>query len=1152
MKKMYKKNLFGLLLVAACWMSMVHGYAQNSFSTSTFGLASSEYGAREISPAMNDNGRAITDRGWCYYDDGSCTGAIGLTNGGSFYWGVMFPSGSYTGNAVTKVKMYDYTAHTGNIMIYQGGTTAPGTLVYTQAYECTGTGSFVEWTLAAPVFVNPNQNLWIVMYNNDGQYVASHCDDTGNPNGRWISTDGTTWNDLIAVNPQMTYTWMLRVYLETINSYSWDFDNGIPNGWTTIDADGDGYNWVLGSAAGGVYLVEGGSLAGTGHNASQDLMCSGSWTNMTNTILYPDNYLVSPPMSLVSGSTFSFWACAQDSNYPAEHFGVFVSSNGTSNWTMVNEWTLTAKGNGVMNIGRDGETRAQGNWHQYSVNLNSYAGTVRYIAIRHFNCSDNFLIDIDDVVLSTSSQSYNISVSASPSNGGTVNGGGTYNYGQSCTVHANAASGYTFVRWTENGNPVSTNANYTFTVTSNRNLVAQFQTQQQQYTINVSASPSNGGTVSGGGTYNYGQSCTVHANASTGYTFLKWTENGTQVSTNANYTFTVTGNRTLVAHFQIQNYTISVSANPSNGGTVSGGGTYNYGQSCTVHANASTGYTFLKWTENGTQVSTNANYTFTVTGNRTLVAHFQIQNYTISVSANPSNGGTVIGGGMYPYGTTCTLHATPNTGYSFVKWTQNGTQVSTSPDYSFTVTANATFIAYFQQDANNYTINVFSNPTNGGNVTGGGTYQQGQQCTVTATANDGYTFTNWTEDGSVVSTNANYTFIIDGNRMLVANFQVQSFIVTATADPTEGGTVTGGGTYNYGDECTLTAIPASGYSFVKWTQDGVILTTIPTLSIIVTGDVEYTAHFVQSANTFTITAIADPTAGGTLSGDGNYRQGETCTLVATPNNGYTFVNWTNNGIQVSNQMFYTFIVTESNSFVAHFTQSVSGNTISVSANPAEGGTVTGEGIYASGISITLTATPNEGFRFKNWTENGVIQCLTDHYEFIVDRDRSLVANFEELPKFTITAMSGANGTITPQGDVQVVQGSDKTFTMTPDFGARIIKVQVDGIDIGPVEEYTFTNVNRDHTIYVAFSGMGIDEAQTLDVNVYPNPAKDIVYVEGERIETVALYDMLGICLRNMDYNTGKELNLSDLPQGVYVLILTTQDGHIGYKKLILK
>ena len=80
-----------------------------------------------------------------------------------------------------------------------------------------------------------------------------------------------------------------------------------------------------------------------------------------------------------------------------------------------------------------------------------------------------------------------------------------------------------------------------------------FTTQQEpSYSITVSASPSNGGSVSGGGNYSNGQSCTVHATANSGYTFTNWKENGTQVSTNADYTFTVTSSRTLVAHFTAQ------------------------------------------------------------------------------------------------------------------------------------------------------------------------------------------------------------------------------------------------------------------------------------------------------------------------------------------------------------------------------------------------------------------------------------------------------------------------------------------------------------------------------------------------------------------------------------------------------------------------
>lgn len=74
-----------------------------------------------------------------------------------------------------------------------------------------------------------------------------------------------------------------------------------------------------------------------------------------------------------------------------------------------------------------------------------------------------------------------------------------------------------------------------------------------------------------------------------------------------------------------------------------------------------------------------------------------------------------------------------------------------------------------EQMATDYTITVSANPSNGGTVTGGGTYQQGQACTVTTTANTSYDFVNWTENGNVVSTDASYSFTVTGNRTLTAN-----------------------------------------------------------------------------------------------------------------------------------------------------------------------------------------------------------------------------------------------------------------------------------------------------------------------------------------------------------------------------------------------
>ncbi len=371
-----------------------------------------------------------------------------------------------------------------------------------------------------------------------------------------------------------------------------------------------------------------------------------------------------------------------------------------------------------------------------------------------------------------SAQNYTITVTPDPTEGGTVTGGGTYQAGENCTVTATPNANYTFTNWTENGNLVSTNASYTFTVNTNRTLVANFTYVPPTYTISVSANPTNGGTVTGGGTYQAGENCTVSATAASGYTFTNWTENGTVVSTNANYTFTVNANRTLVAHFTINTYTINVSASPTNGGNVTGGGTFTYGQNCTVTATAASGYTFTNWTEGSVVVSTNTSYSFSVTSNRNLVAHFTenpLPIYTISVTPKPEEGGTVRGAGTYQEGQTCIVSATPATGYNFVNWTENEVVFSTNTTYTFTVTGNRSLVANFSPIS--YTISASVNPAVGGEVAGDGTYEYGTQVTLKVVPNEDYIFLNWTENGTVVAETEDYTFVVTGDRALIANVQ---------------------------------------------------------------------------------------------------------------------------------------------------------------------------------------------------------------------------------------------------------------------------------------------------------------------------------------------------------------------------------------------
>jgi hypothetical protein len=734
-------------------------------------------------------------------------------------------------------------------------------------------------------------------------------------------------------------------------------------------------------------------------------------------------------------------------------------------------------------------------------------------------------------------QSFTITASANPNNSGSVSGAGTYNYGQTCTLTATPTTGYNFINWTENGNPVSNQPSYSFTVTSGRNLVANFTLQN--YIITAIANPTEGGTVSGPGGYNYGQTCTLTTTPATGYDFINWTKNGTQVSTSPSYSFTVTEAASFVAHFQLQSFTINASANPNNGGTVNGGGTYNYGSTCTLTATPVTGYDFIKWTKNGTQVSTNPSYSFTVTEEASYVAHFQLQSFIINASANPNSGGSVSGGGTYNYGQNCTLTASPAMGYDFIKWTKNGTQVSTSTSYSFIVMEGATYVAHFQLQS--FTINASTSPNNSGTISGCGTYNYGQTCTLTATPNPGYTFLRWTKNGTQVSTSSNYSFTVTETASFVAHFQLNNYVISISSSPSNGGTVTGGGAFHYGENCTVVATANPGFNFINWTENGNPVSNQLSYTFTVTSDRSLVANF--TTQNYIITAIANPTEGGTVSGSGGYNYGDNCTLSATANTGYVFQRWTKNGTQVSTNPTYSFTVTESATFVAHFT--MIDYTISVAANPTEGGNVSGGGTFNYGQTCTVHASTNIGFAFTRWMENGAQVLDQPDYSFTVTGNRSLVAYFIPMSyEITAEADPEMGGIVIGAGTYP--SGETVTLSAVPNDHYLFQNWTEGNTIVSESDTYTFTIDRSRHLVAHFIFVEGIDENHDA-VELFPNPTTDKLYIKGNGIRRVTLFNTLGQLVedREMEDQDLVMVNVSSLKTGVYVIRIVTDQKCIS-------
>lgn len=306
----------------------------------------------------------------------------------------------------------------------------------------------------------------------------------------------------------------------TTYPYVQDFASA-PNCWMTLDADGDGQTWIL----------------------YQGAIQSASYNS---TALFPDNWLISPQFAIPATGNYevTWTATAQDQSWPAEHYGVYISTTGnvdTADYTLIQEWTLAT---GLFNP---------------VIDLSSYAGQNIYIALRHFNCTDQFRISIDDFTVREQAGANQVTINVGQNNPayGTVTGGGIYTIGDNVTVTATPATGYNFSKWVDDANTtLSTDNPYTFVAATDLSLTAIFlDNAGATYTITVQVNDSTMGTATGSGTYTAGEQVTLVATPFAGYQFVNWTQIsgfGTNVvGTDSLLTITVTSDKTFMANFEV-------------------------------------------------------------------------------------------------------------------------------------------------------------------------------------------------------------------------------------------------------------------------------------------------------------------------------------------------------------------------------------------------------------------------------------------------------------------------------------------------------------------------------------------------------------------------------------------------------------------------
>ncbi len=800
-----------------------------------------------------------------------------------------------------------------------------------------------------------------------------------------------------------------------------------------------------------------------------------------------------------------------------------------------------------------------------------------------------------------------------PAEGGTVTGAGTYFVGETCTLTAIPNESYTFINWTENGEVVSTEATYSFTVTGHRELVANFipvlaslsddfndgvidpelwtyggssvyeadglMKIEQNVTDDwvslitrpMSLTPSGqilmersfivhraSNYFSGGFSIyfntifdntsntdvepwirvqyfydNYGQNWGTWVNASIdGQTtstllcdavFDTWlnekvivdTETGTLLYCLDNElvaTATIAGLSSLdVSYYTIRfwpyswwtghyhymdyinintnldaAYTITASANPVEGGTVSEGGTFQLGQTCSLTATANEGYTFVNWTENGEVVSTEATYSFLVVNDRDLVANFMLP-LNITASVLPEEGGTVIGAGEYDYGTECTLVATPNEDYSFVKWTKGETVVSTQSSYSFVVTEDADFVAHFTLKMVGTVMAEYDpNPDDNQSPYVRVSWSMDSNLQEDFESGD-FNMHPWEFTDSypwVITDNNPYegTFCMRSNNG--GAHYTSSTVQTTMFIPSEGqmsfySRISSESRYDYG------RFYIDGQEMGNWSGNG--------------GWEQHIYDITVGQHTFT----------WAYTKDGSVNSGEDCFYVDNinffgadrsgnrsvhhyevyrsehPENGswelladnvtdtsYVDTDWSaltegwyKYGVVVNyagnNDTLYSSVMGRSNTILRAYP-----HTITATANPAEGGTVEGAGVYIYDSECTLTANPNENYTFVNWTENGEVISTDTTYTFTVTADRDLVANFVLPFTITVSVVPEEGGTVTGAGEYVI--GTECTLTATANEGYEFMYWTENGTMVSSDATYGFA-VTEDRALMAYFA-----------------------------------------------------------------------------------
>ena len=746
----------------------------------------------------------------------------------------------------------------------------------------------------------------------------------------------------------------------------------------------------------------------------------------------------------------------------------------------------------------------------------------------------------------------------------------TVNEGTSVTLSFTPDTGYRIKSLKVNGSAVTASTSYTTTVNANTTVEVEFEAiPPTTYTLSIKATGNGSASYSGETikgttktyTVNEGTSVTLSFTPDTGYRIKSLKVNGSAVTASTSYTITINANTTIEVEFEAippTTYTLSIKSTGNgsasyNGETIKSTTktyTVNEGTSVTISFTPDTGYRIKSLKVNGSAVTASTSYTITINANTTIEVEFEAippTTYTLSIKStgngSASYNGETIKSTTKTYtvneGTSVTISFTPDTGYRIKSLKVNSSAVTASNSYTTTVNANTTIEVEFEAiPPTTYTLSIKS--TGNGSASYSGetiksttktyTVNEGTSVTISFTPDTGYRIKSLKVNNSAVTASNSYTTTVNANTTVEVEFEaIPPTTYTLSIKATGNGSASYSGetikgttktyTVNEGTSVTISFTPDTGYRIKSLKVNNSAVTASNSYTTTVNANTTVEVEFEAIPPT-TYTLSIKATGNGSASYSGETIKGTTKTYTVnegtsvsisfTPDSGYRIKSLKVNGSAVTASTSYTTTVNANTTIEVEF-EAIPPTTYTLSIKSTGNGSASynGETIKGTtktytineGTSVTISFTPDSGYRIKSLKVNGSAVTASNSYTTTVNANTTVEVEFEAIPEdptptptpktYTLSIKSTGNGSALYSGET--IKGTTKTYTVnegtsvtisfTPDTGYRIKSLKVNGSAVTASTSYT-TTVNANTTIEVEFEAIPDDPTPTPTPKTY--------------------------------------------------------------------